>query len=252
MVERNHILVTGGGTFIGNHITAALLAEGLPVRLLVRPGAEEQLGGLRESVEWYSASVWNPASLRGRARGARLVIHTVGGMKSDPEHGLTYHYLNVLSFRNVADMCVTDGAQQVMLVSTANALWFPRPYVRTKREAESYIARVGLHGTVIRAPLVYQRGRPRPPLYQLVSGMARISPLFRRSAPMPVDLFARGIARVAAAPLPAKDIYYAQDLLRLNSRDERRGQPYMPKPVPIIEEPPVHEADTKPTAAIDD
>lgn len=250
MAERNRVLVTGGGTFTGNHITAALLAEGVPVRLLVRPGAEDNLGHLRDEVEWMSASVWNPASLRGRARGVHTVIHTVGGMKSEPAQGLTYHYLNVLSLRNVADMCVTDGAPHIVLISTANALWIPRPYVRAKREAESYIARVGLRGTIIRAPLLYQRGQSRVTIYQMVSGIASISPFFRRSAPLPVDIFARGIARIAATPKPEKSIYYAADLKRLNTPEERRGQPATPPP--IIPEPTANEDDTQPNAPIKD
>ena len=38
-----HILVTGGGTFVGDNIAAALLAEGAEVTLLVRPGAEDSV-----------------------------------------------------------------------------------------------------------------------------------------------------------------------------------------------------------------
>lgn len=84
-----HILVTGGGTFLGDNIAAALLAEGAQVTLLVRPGAEDKLGPLAQRVRWIVADVWNPASLRGRARGHASVIHTVGSMVADRHKVLT-------------------------------------------------------------------------------------------------------------------------------------------------------------------
>jgi NAD(P)-dependent dehydrogenase (short-subunit alcohol dehydrogenase family) len=68
MATRKQILVTGGGTFLGDNIAAALLAEGAEVRLLVRPGAEDRLGSLADRTRWFTADVWDEASLKGRAR----------------------------------------------------------------------------------------------------------------------------------------------------------------------------------------
>ena len=62
------ILVTGGGTFLGDNIASALLAAGEDVSLLVRPGAEDNLGALAQTTRWSTADVWHPASLRGKAR----------------------------------------------------------------------------------------------------------------------------------------------------------------------------------------
>ncbi len=252
---RNRILVTGGGTFIGNHIAAALLAEDADVRLMVRPGAEGLLGGLHDDVEWMYGNVWNPASLKGRARGVRMVIHTIGSPRAYPAQGLTYQYLNFLSLQNVANMCVTDGAQHILLISAARAPWLPRQYIQAKRTAENYMARVGLRSTIVRSPIVYQRGKPRPLLYRLISFTTAITPFGGRSAPMPVDVFARGVARLAVAGQHDRVIYYAGDLWRLNSREERRGRPSAetvpttplnPNAHAPIPEPPLSEEDTRP------
>ncbi len=247
MANRTQILVTGGGTFLGNHIAAALLAEGANVMLLARPGAEDQLGKLRTQLEWRSADVWNPASLKGRARHARTVVHTVGSMRAEPSQGLTHLYLNFLSARNVANMCVTDGAQQMVLLSSASALWLDRRYIAAKRTAEQYVNRVGLQATVIRAPVVYVRGKSRPPLYQIVSIVGAATPFFGRSAPLPADVLARAVARAALDP--QRDLYFRRHLVQLNTRAERRGQPEPQPTVPPINipEPPPHEHDTKPT-----
>jgi len=224
----SRVLVTGGGTFLGDNIAAALLSEGADVTLLVRPGTEDRLGPLATRTRWFLADVWDPASLRGRARGHRAVVHTVGSMVADPSRGLTHHRLNVVSSRNATNMAVSDGVQQLVLLSAVNAPWINRPYLRAKREAEAYIQRVGLRAAVVRAPITYSRGRPRPAFYRLLTLLASTPPFswtgLRRTAPMPVDILARGVARIALGLEAYKPLYYAPDLRRFNSRPEISGQ----------------------------
>lgn len=225
------ILVTGGETFLGINIASALLAEGADVTVLVRAGRENALGVLVDRVRWHVADVWDPASLRGRARGHAWVIHTVGSMVADPRNGLTYHRLNVVSARNVANMCISDGVANMLLFSVASAPWINRHYVRAKREAETYFARVGLNGTIVRAPLVYARGAQRPLFYRLASALIGHPPLswlgLGRWAPLPMDVVARGVARLVLRGA-SRRIYYASDLRRLNTRDELRGMVNVP------------------------
>jgi uncharacterized protein YbjT (DUF2867 family) len=230
------ILVTGGGTFLGDSIAAALLAEGAEVSLLVRPGAEDKLGPLAQRTRWWVADVWNPASMRGRARGHASVVHTVGSVTADPRIGLTYQWLNFVSARNVANMCVSDGCPHMVLMSAVRAPWVSRQYVNAKREAEAYMARVGLKYTIIRAPVGYLRGAPRHPFYMLMTALGSVPPTswfwFGRVAPMPVDMIARGVARITLAPRRSRTIYYARDLRRLNTPQEARR----PVPSPVNED----------------
>ncbi|MFN8529194.1 MAG: NAD(P)H-binding protein [Anaerolineae bacterium] len=222
------VLVTGGGTFLGDSIAAALLAEGAEVTLLVRPGSEDRIGALGQRARWFTADVWHPASLKGRGRGHGLVIHTVGGMVANPREGQTYEWLNVVSARNVANMCVSSGVPHMMLISAARAPWVSTDYIRAKRDAELYMERVGLRSTVIRAPLVYRRGVRRPLFNRFISFMGGMPPLswlgLNRVAPMPIDILARGVARIALDPRSTNStaIYYAPDLRRRNSPQERR------------------------------
>lgn len=220
----NRILVTGGGTFLGDNIAAALLADGFEVTLLVRPGVEDRLGLLSQRVRNVTADVWDPASLRGRARGHSLVINTVGSLVADPRRGLTHHRLNFVSARNIAAMCVSDGVPTMLLMSAAAAPWISRSYLRSKREAEQYLGRVGVKGIVIRAPLTYVRQQRRSPFFEFMTLLGSVPPLswtaLGRIAPMPIDVLARGVARIAAEPDVARPVYYAPDLRRLNRRDE--------------------------------
>jgi len=220
------VLVTGGGTFLGDNIASALLAEGAEVTLLVRHGTEDRLGPLAQRTRWYTADVWDTASLHGRARNHAVVIHTVGSMNADPSKGLSHHRLNFLSARNVANMCISDGVPHMVLISSVHAPWVNRSYIKSKRESEDYLRRVGLKSSIIRAPLTYIRGYPRPLFYQLMTLLGSIPPLswlwFGRVAPMPVDMLARGVARIALEEQRDKAIYYARDLRKRNKRGEVR------------------------------
>jgi len=198
------------------------------VTLLVRHGVEERLGPLAKRTRWFTSDVWDPASLRGRARGHRAVVHTVGSLVADPAQGLTYHRLNVVSARNATNMAISDGVPNFVLLSAVAAPWITRQYVRTKREAETYAQRVGLRVSIIRAPITYMRGRPRPLFYRLLTLLGSTPPFswtsLRRTAPMPTDVLARGIARIALGLETYKPIYYAPDLRRFNTRPELIGQ----------------------------
>lgn len=224
--QKKRVLVTGGGTFLGDYIAAALLAEGAEVSLLVRPGAEDKLGPLADRTRWWTADVWNSASLRGRARGQQSVIHTVGSMNADPAQGLNHNWLNFVSARNVANMCVSDGCSHMVLMSTARAPWVHPQYVRAKREAESYMQRVGLRSTIIRAPVAYVRGQRRHPFYWLMTFLGSVPPtawvIFGRVAPLPIDILARGVARITLEPQAGKTIYYRRDLRKRVSSMEAR------------------------------
>lgn len=235
MRKSRGILVTGGGTFLGDNIAAALLAEGEKVSLLVRPGGEDKLGPIAQQARWSTADVWSPASLRGKARNHSAVIHTVGSLVAEPSRGLSFERLNFVSARNVANMCVSDGVSRIILISGVSAPWVSRDYIRSKRKAERFVARIGLIAAIVRAPLVYLPGQTRPLLYRALTFAGAIPPLAwlypGRIAPMSVEILARGVARLAIdETLPAK-IHYARDLRRLSRRGAEASLPAGPEPL---------------------
>lgn len=195
------VFVTGGTGFLGYRVVRSLLEEEAEVTALVRPGAEEKLGVLRGRVNWVQGDVWNPGSLKGRARGHSVVIHLVGGLKPEPKRGLTFRHLNFVSARNVAQMAVSDGVPHLILLSAASALpGVQSGYMDSKREAEEYLRKTGLNWTIVRAPPMFAPGQRRNPAYILLSILRWIPPfsfVVGSIAPMSVDVVARGIARLA-------------------------------------------------------
>ena len=215
---------------MGDNIASALLAAGAKVSLLARPEAEDRLGPLAQQTRWSTADVWSPGSLRGKARNHSVVIHTVGSLSADPAQGLSHSRLNFVSARNVANMCVSDGVERMILISAVSAPWISRDYIRAKRDAERYVRRLGLRATIVRAPLLYAPGGRRPLCYRAISLLGVLPPLswlfLNRVAPMPVDVLARSVALLAIAGDESRAVYYARDLRRLI----RRG-PQQPRAV---------------------
>lgn len=236
--RQRRVLVAGGTTALGLHITTALLAANLDVTLLVREGTEHRLGALATRVRWHVADMWDTASLKGRARGQGTVIHTIGSMVADPAQGLTYHRLNVVPARNVASMCVSDGVPHLILLSAARAPWVNRRYLRAKRDAEASTARMGIHVSVIRAPLMYLRGSDRAATLRLTTLLSQTPPLswlgFGRMGAMPMDVLASGIAQIAQLPQPRTQVYYAPDLRRLSRQMPQPIEPTSTTPLPAV------------------
>ncbi|MEW6580098.1 MAG: NAD(P)H-binding protein [Chloroflexota bacterium] len=223
----NKVFVTGGTGFIGLHTVSALVEAGAEVTVLVRPDHEEKLGALRRHVHMVPGDVWNSASLKGRSRGHGVVVHLVGSIRAQPQHGLTFQQLNLVSARNAISMAVSDGVPYFVLLSAATKpLGVPVEYLRSKREAEEYLRNSGLRWTIVRAPLAFDRWQRGGRFFSVLSwagGLPLLRLLVGRRAPLPVDVVARAIAQATLQPdVPRDQRLYAGDLRRLGR--PRRSQ----------------------------
>jgi NADH dehydrogenase len=224
----NKVFVTGGTSFVGLRVVTALINAGADVTVLVSPENEEKLGALRRHTRMVSGDVWNIASLRGRARGQGAVIHLVGSLRAQPERGLTFNQLNLVSARNAISMAVSDGVPYFILLSAAS-----RPpgvsidYVRSKRAAEDYLRNSGLRYAIVRAPMLFDRAQYGGRFFVALSRIGALPFLrvfFGRRAPLPVDIAAWGIAQAALSiELPPSRILYAGDMRRLGRLRPDRG-----------------------------
>ncbi|MBI4865120.1 MAG: NAD-dependent epimerase/dehydratase family protein [Candidatus Riflebacteria bacterium] len=74
------VLITGATGFIGSTLARRLVARGVPVRGLVRPGSESRLPA---GVEPFSGDLSNPASLTGASAGCS-VVYNVAALLGEP------------------------------------------------------------------------------------------------------------------------------------------------------------------------
>jgi uncharacterized protein YbjT (DUF2867 family) len=226
-VPGKRVLVVGATGFLGYRVVRALLDEGAAVTALIQPQTSDQLGPLLNRVQIVEADVWNPASLKGRARNLHTVIHLVGGLKPDLSRGLTFRHLNFLSARNTMQMAVSDGTPHYLLLSANHApLGIGADYIESKREAEAYLRKTGLTWTILRAPPLYVPGQPRHLIYRLLTWLSRVPLvgwLLVRNAPLAVDTAARGIASLALSSVANADrVVLPGQLRRLGRQAERR------------------------------
>ncbi|MBN1964031.1 MAG: NAD(P)H-binding protein [Anaerolineae bacterium] len=250
--SRKPVFVAGANGFLGASVVYALLEAGAQVTALIPPGEEPRFTTADGRVRVVTGDAWSLASLKGRSRGHAAVLHLIGSLRQEPSRGLTYAHLNVASLRNIARMAIGDGVPHLIFLSAASAPWLSRAYLASKREAEDYLRRSGVTWTVVRAPLFYPRGRLRNPTLWLLAGLGRVPLLgwpVARYAPLPVDVAARGLARLALDGDTRGQTVYGALLRRRGFMQRRQAQrqpggddPFLPRPAdpppPLEEEPP--------------
>jgi nucleoside-diphosphate-sugar epimerase len=143
------ILVTGGSGFVGTALLPALVARGIPVRVLTRrsvpiPGVESHRGDLLD-----------PVSLTAAVRDVGAVIHLAVALGSSPLGAADILRTNVEGTANLAAAAAKAGVRQFVHVSSAgvygdgmdvaprNERTPPRPYTtyqRSKLESEDAVA----------------------------------------------------------------------------------------------------------------
>ncbi|OHB77162.1 MAG: hypothetical protein A2W31_14760 [Planctomycetes bacterium RBG_16_64_10] len=149
-------LVTGATGLLGNNLVRLLLAQGQPVRVLVRAGSDPRpLDGL--PVEVARGDIRDADAVRSACRGAQLVIHSAAQVWIGWTGLLLHQAVNVTGARHVAEAAHAAHARLVH-VSTVDTLGLGSreapadeetphrrrvlcPYVVTKQAAEQEVLR---------------------------------------------------------------------------------------------------------------
>ena len=204
------ILVTGASGFLGRHLSAALAAEGTPVRALVRSAAaaERVRAAAGAGVELVEGHLDDGDALRRAARGVDAVVHLAGTYRGS---AADLHASHVEGTANLL-ASLAPGTRLVYVSSTSVYGWDQRwpadhasppapcsAYGRAKLAAERLV-RSWAHGPVVvaRPTIVYGPGDENGML-------ARAHRLLRRRVPFPgtgrnrihlthVDDLVRGLA----------------------------------------------------------
>lgn len=155
-------LVTGASGFIGGAVARALLARGVHVRALLRPGAVPNVPDPRaiRAIEAVAGDLRDARAVRAAARGCAAVFHA-GGLYSFSAGAGELHAVNVIGTHHAIAAAREAGARLIHTssISTIGGMRgelpderqratgaAPGPYKQSKWAAEQLVADAAGHG----------------------------------------------------------------------------------------------------------
>ena len=166
-------LVTGCSGFIGSHLVASLLQQGVSLKGLSRHPDRCPAGN---GCDYIEGDLRRPGTLAGIAEGVHTVYHLAGYAHATDPSSAIHHELTVEGTRRLLAEARRWGVSRFVYVSSVKAMpghpvdcvdetWKSRPdddYGRTRRLAEDLVFRTGkscgMHVSVLRPALVYGAG----------------------------------------------------------------------------------------------
>jgi len=146
------ILVAGATGQLGGIITRRLLAQGQPVRILVRPQSSFQplveAGGLP-----VFGDLKDRASLDPACEGIETIITTANSARRGGEDNV--QTVDLEGNRNLIDAAKAAGVKQFIFTSALGAdINSPVPFIQAKAKTEAYLRDSGMMYTIL-APNIY-------------------------------------------------------------------------------------------------
>ena len=189
-------VVTGGAGFIGSHLVEALLAEGLPVRVVdnLSTGKRDNLAHLAGRFEWLEGDLADPETCRRAVAGAEVVFHqaAIPSVPRSVQDPLESHASGPTATLHLLEAARQAGVRRVVFAASSSAYgdaedlpkheaMLPQPlspYAAGKLAGEHYVrvyARtMGLDGVSLRYFNVFgPRQDPSSPYSGVISLFAR-------------------------------------------------------------------------------
>ena len=132
-------LVTGGTGIVGAHVIDALLAQGRPVRALLRKGSDPSIirrilrfyhadGEARfNRIHWVEGDLFDLDALREAMQGVEHVYHCAALVSFDPRDIRQLQEVNVRGTAHVVDAALETGVKRLCHVSSTAAIGTPPP-----------------------------------------------------------------------------------------------------------------------------
>ncbi len=162
-------LVTGGTGFLGGRLLERLVADGGPVRALVRRPLPPHLAGL--AIELRRGDLQDPPTIAGVCHGVDTVFHCAG-LVTDYAPYRQFMRVNGTGTANLVEDATRAGVRRFVHVSTTDVYGYPSTpqpesapvratgfgYSDSKISAEAVVRRAGRHGlpfTIVRPATIY-------------------------------------------------------------------------------------------------
>jgi uncharacterized protein YbjT (DUF2867 family) len=149
------LLLTGATGLVGSALLRRLVAEGQPVRCLVRD--PRRLGPQRVRVQIALGDLADPPSFRNAMRGVKTVVHLAASTRDQP-HGSIEELAAIATWRMV-EAAQRAGVERFVFFSKLGASTHHRARLfRAKALAEQAVRESSMRTTVIAPSLVYAPG----------------------------------------------------------------------------------------------
>jgi uncharacterized protein YbjT (DUF2867 family) len=151
------ILLTGATGTVGSALLRRLIAEGIPVRCLVRD--PKRLGEHRVRVQIALGDLGNPASFRNALRGVDTVVHLGASIRD--QHLASIEELNAVATLRLVRASERSGVKRFVFFSALEASKHSRTrFFRAKALAREAVEESSLESTVFSPSIVYSPGDP--------------------------------------------------------------------------------------------
>jgi uncharacterized protein YbjT (DUF2867 family) len=149
------LLLTGATGLVGSSLLRRLLAEGTPVRCLVRD--PRRLGAQRVRVQIALGDLTDPPSFRNALRGVQTVVHLAASIRDQPRGSI--EELNGIATWRMVRAAQRAGVERFVFFSVLDASTHHRArFFRAKALAEQAVRESDMRSTVFSPSIVYAPG----------------------------------------------------------------------------------------------
>jgi uncharacterized protein YbjT (DUF2867 family) len=241
------LLLTGATGLVGSALLRRLIAEGQPVRCLVRD--PRRLGPQRVRVQIALGDLADPPSFRNAMRGVDTVVHLAASTRDQPRGSI--EELAAIATWRMVEAAQRAGVQRFVFFSTLGASTHHRARLfRAKALAEQAVRESDMHSTVIAPSLVYAPGDRWLTLIERLS-LLSVVPVSGRGRAVCQPIWAEDVAGCVVAALrgtgyaggeatheryelagPQTMTY--NEVINTVLRSLDRERPLLPLPTPIV------------------
>jgi uncharacterized protein YbjT (DUF2867 family) len=240
------LLLTGATGLVGSALLRRLVAEGQPVRCLVRD--PRRLGPQRVRVQIALGDLADPPSFRNAMRGVSTVVHLAASTRDQPRGSI--EELAAIATWRMVEAAQRAGVQRFVFFSTLGASTHHRARLfRAKALAEQAVRESDMHTTVIAPSLVYAPGDRWLTLIERLS-LLPVVPISGRGRAVCQPIWAEDVAACVIAALvenaDADGVTHRRyelggpqtmtynEVVNTVLRSLDRERPLLPLPTPIV------------------
>jgi uncharacterized protein YbjT (DUF2867 family) len=191
------LLLTGATGLLGSTLLRRLLAEGTPVRCLVRD--PRRLGAQRVRVQIALGDLADPPSFRNALRGVQTVVHLAAAIRDQPQGSI--EELNGIATWRMVQAAQRQGVERFVFFSALGASTYHRTRcLRAKALAEQAVREAEVRSVVFAPSIIYAPGDPWLTLLERLA-LLPVMPVSGRGRALFQPIWAEDVADCVVATL---------------------------------------------------